>query len=92
MISASLIAIAFSAAILIVLGHRDPKRLRSTPGNSIAVVRANALSSRTRATLGWLSVLPGAVLAIAGEWSAFFIWLGATCVCGWVTAQVLSRR
>jgi len=86
LIVASLVTFAISAVILALLGVRDPKRLRNLKNGELP------LSSGARRGLAGLVLAPGVVLACLGQWWAFFIWLGATCAAGWVTAQALAIR
>jgi hypothetical protein len=84
----SVAAILFSALLLGLLGWQDPKRLRNASHDMPAAPR---FSAPQRRILGWLSLAPGVVLTIAGEWWALLMWLGASCTLGWLTAQVLTR-
>jgi len=88
MMTASLLSILFSSALLVVLGTSDPKRLRNL-GHS-ASKRAPTIPAGLRRSLGWLSLAPGVVLGFLGEWWAFLIWFGAIGAVGWTVAQVLS--
>jgi len=90
---ASTLAILFSGALLALLGARDPKRLRSASAHTATTRAAEvSLPASLRRLCGWLVLLPGLVLAGAGQWWAFWIWFGATPALGWLIAQVLSRR
>ncbi|AXQ29358.1 hypothetical protein D0B54_11930 [Solimonas sp. K1W22B-7] len=82
----ALAAIASLASLLLVLpiALRDPKRLRSLRR---PVPRAGA----ERRVLGWGTLLPGLGLALAGQWPAFLIWLGAVTTLGWLLVQLLAR-
>jgi len=79
------IALALSAAPLVRLALRDPKRLRS--------LRIPAARKRPgpRAALAALCLMPGAVLGALGQWPAFLIWLGALAAGGWLLVQALAR-
>ena len=83
---ATLLAIAFSGALLMVLGVRDPKRLRSARHATKEAAARSPLSPALRHLCGWLSLAPGVVLGIAGEWWAFLVWLGAISALGWAVA------
>jgi hypothetical protein len=87
MIAAGLLAILSSAALLAVLGHRDPKRLRNQ-----RLAFATPLPASTRRLLGWMVPMPGVALALLGEWWPFLVWLGALCVLGWIASQILAIR
>ena|SRR6185369_9485054 len=84
MIAAALIAIAFSGALLILLGARDPKRLRNARHGTDAAV--SPLAPAVRHACSWLSLAPGVALGILGEWWAFLIWFGAITAIGWTIA------
>src|SRR5262245_25865763 len=84
MTAATLIAIVFSGALLILLGTRDPKRLRNARHGDKAV--RSPLAPAVRSACGWLSLAPGVALGILGEWWAFLIWLGAITAIGWTIA------
>jgi len=84
MIVAALIAIAFSGALLALLGARDPKRLRNARHGGNAVT--SPLPPAVRHACSWLSLAPGVALGILGEWWAFLIWLGAITAIGWSIA------
>jgi hypothetical protein len=83
---ATLIAIAFSGALLILLGTRDPKRMRSARHADKVSAGATPLPPAVRHVCGWLSLAPGVALGILGEWWAFLIWLGAITAVGWTIA------
>jgi hypothetical protein len=85
MIAATLIAIAFSGALLMLLGARDPKRLRNARHGGGKVVKS-PLTPAVRHACGWLSLAPGVALGLLGEWWAFLIWLGAITAIGWTIA------
>ena len=78
--SLGFLATLISALCLTLLAASDPKR---SPG------RRAALSGLRRLAIV-LAILPGAVLAITGDWVGFLIWLGAVAVLGWTIAAVFS--
>lgn len=84
-LAATSLALALSAALLALLAWRDPKRLRNRlpPG-------PEPLPPGLRRRLGWASLLPGLVLAFAGQWPALLIWLAACCSLGWALTQWLA--
>jgi hypothetical protein len=86
----SILAIAISLSALLPLALRDPKRLRSAV--RLGAAPQDALGVTRRRRLGWVSVTPGLLLALAGQWPAFLIWLGAAAACGWALAQGLAPR
>lgn len=78
--SLGLLATLMSALCLTFLAASDPKRLTG---------RRAALSGLRRFAIA-LAILPGAVLAITGDWVGFLIWLGAVAVLGWMIAAAFS--
>jgi hypothetical protein len=74
------VAIAFSLAVIIPLCRGDPKRRRS------ARLQGEGMGTRARRMLAAIACLPGLVCALAGDASAFLIWLGGTAVAGWFVA------
>jgi hypothetical protein len=90
MIVSSLLSILMSAALIGMLGRRDPKRLRNQ--HDSREVTVTPMRAGTRRLLGWLVPAPGLVLMVFGQWWAFLVWLGAMCVMGWVASQWLAIR
>jgi hypothetical protein len=82
----TLLAIVFSGVLLILLGARDPKRLRNSRHAVTEAAAGSPLPPAARHLWGWLSLAPGVALGIAGEWWAFLIWLGAITAIGWAIA------
>ena len=82
----SVVAFLISAMFIVLLGVRDPKRLRNLRNGS------SPFSSGARRGLTALSLVPGVALACVGQWWAFLIWLGAVTAAGWITAQTLAIR
>ena len=78
--SLGFLATLMSALCLTFLAASDSKRL---PG------RRASLNGLRRLAIA-LAILPGAVLAITGDWVGFLIWLGAVAVLGWMIAAVFS--
>jgi len=76
-------AVLSSAAPLLLLALRDPKRLRSLRRRTLATARG-------RRGLGGAAVLPGLILAGAGQWPAFLLWLGTLLSGGWLLVQLLA--
>jgi thiosulfate reductase cytochrome b subunit len=88
----SIAATLATGALLAWLGWRDPKRLRNRDKHSGAVVSSpDPLARSVRRMLAAAALVPGVLLAAAGAWHSFFIWLGALCTVGWTIAQLLSR-
>jgi hypothetical protein len=83
---ATLLAIAFSGALLILLGARDPKRVRNARHRSHDRAAEAPLPRAIRRACGWSVLAPGVALGIAGQWWAFLIWLGAVTAFGWAIA------
>jgi hypothetical protein len=92
---ATLLAIAFSGALLILLGARDPKRVRNARHGSHDGTSVATLPTAIRRACGWSVLAPGVALGVAGQWWAFLIWLGAVTAFGWaiaISAAFESRR
>jgi hypothetical protein len=87
---AAAIAVLVSLAGLVCLGLGDPKRSRHL--QRIGAARAPARAARLRPVAAWGALLPGFVLALAGAWPAFLIWMGGTIIAGWLIAQALAPR
>lgn len=83
------IALLISLLPLFVLGHRDPKRLRSRRGE---VVTTAPLARRPRQVLTLLVLAPGIVLIGSSLWPALLIWLGALIALGWALVLLLGRQ
>ncbi|PZN34920.1 MAG: hypothetical protein DIU71_01330 [Proteobacteria bacterium] len=90
MTAACMIAVLVSGGLLALLGWQDPKRLRNRPQRAVLEDGTPVFGQGTRRLLGWLVLLPGIALAIAGQWWGVLVWLGATCTLGWIIAQVLD--
>lgn len=84
----SIIATLVTTSLLILLGWRDPKRLRTLTKESGS--RRQPFASNTRRLLTCAALVPGVLLALYGAWQPFLIWLGATCSIAWLAVQVLS--
>jgi hypothetical protein len=91
MMLASVLSIAVSGVLLALLGLRDPKRLRNAGHGSSGSHVAAPLAPSLRRAFGWLSLAPGVVLAVLGQWWAFFIWLGVVTALGWAVARGLAE-
>jgi hypothetical protein len=71
----------FSAVCIALLAEFDPKRrkdITAHPG--------------IRRLLLLAVFLPGFVLAFAGRWSDFLIWIGAAAIFGWAIAALTNMR
>jgi hypothetical protein len=68
-----------SAAGIAILAATDPKRRRM-------IQSATRSAARLLLLLGILT--PGVALGVAGRWSDFLIWIGATAVFGWAIAAL----
>jgi hypothetical protein len=78
--SLGFLATLISALCLAFLAASDSKRQAG---------RRAALSGLRRLAIA-LAILPGAALAITGDWVGFLIWLGSVAVLGWAIAAVFS--
>jgi hypothetical protein len=83
------LAVLASSILLMILGASDPKRVRTLRRSKSS--GGLVLPTRVRRALGWLTLVPGGVLGVIGEWWAFVIWLGIIPAIGWTLAQVLAR-
>ncbi|WP_028009556.1 hypothetical protein [Solimonas flava] len=81
----TLLAIACSAAVLLLIGRRDPKRLRAAGRCDLA-----PYSAAQRRGLAAAALLPGLLLALAGQSAGVVIWLGASVALGWLLTQMLA--
>jgi len=75
-------AILFSLVMILLLWRGDPKRRRTTG------LRDGADTSARRRLLVIATLLPGVLLAFAGDSAAFLIWLGSCVIAGWLAAQI----
>lgn len=80
------IGIACSLAMIAWLWHSDAKRRR------VAGFLPTTLGSDKRRVVAIAALIPGAVLAAAGDSAAFLVWLGACAMGGWLVAQVRTRQ
>lgn len=80
------VALVLSAAALLRLALRDPKRLRSLRQ------RPAPEPSALRRAFASACFVPGLVLALIGQWPAFLIWLGGLAAGGWLLVQWLAAR
>lgn len=72
-----ILSIAFSAALLVMLCHGDPKRRRS------ARLQGAGQSVATRRLMTAAACLPGLLWALQGNPAAFLVWLGGCGAGGW---------
>jgi hypothetical protein len=80
MILLSLVAVAFSGVILVLLGLGDPKRRRAAGlGNGEMIVAKRRL-------LAGIACLPALLCVALGDAAAFMIWLGGCAMVGWFVA------
>ncbi len=80
----SLVACAWSLAMIVLLGLSDPKSRRT------AQRPARRVSSSLRLTAAVFALLPGALLLAAGSAVAFLVWFGFVTIAGWAIAIVLA--
>ena len=79
-----------SAAAILVLALRDPKRLRNVSRSGALAVAP--LSRNARRWLSVFSLIPGGVLIALSHWSGFLIWFGAVSALGWGISNALSPQ
>lgn len=77
-----------SLVLLLMLGSRDPKRLRNLPRNARESV--TPWPPARRRLIGALAILPGLLMMLTGEWAAFLIWLGLCLCSGWLWVHRLA--
>lgn len=82
----ALIGVLITVTLLGILASYDPKRLRVNRRKDV-----QALSPRLRRMLATIAFTPGVGFAIAGHWSIFLIWLGFSCIAGWLLALSFAR-
>jgi hypothetical protein len=82
----SLLAVAWTAAVLLMLCLGDPKRRRN------ARLAGAGYGSMTRRLLVLASLLPGLGLALAGDGAAFMVWMGGSVMAGWLLTMVTAAR
>ena len=80
----SLVACAWSLAMIVLLGLNDPKSRRTAQRSTRRVF------SSLRGTAAIFALLPGALLLAAGSAVALLIWFGFVTVAGWAVAIVLA--
>ena len=82
-----LIAGVVSIVGVVLLRARDEKRLR------VFGIPGEAFSPLLRAGLWTVVLLPGAVLLLLSQFSAFLSWFGVLTVAGWlIAAQGAARK
>lgn len=86
MSAAAPIAMAISAALILLLCIGDPKRRRA------ARIDGGEQSGTIRWMLSSAACVPGLYLAGIGDAAAFLIWLGACSVVGWCVATGFGGR
>lgn len=82
----SLLACAWSLAVIALLGFSDPKSRR------VAQRPARFVSPVLRRTAFAFALLPGALLLGAGSTVAFLVWFGFVTIAGWAVALALAPR
>ncbi len=81
----ALLGAALTTLLLGLLASYDPKRLRVNRRRD-----GPAMSTGMRRTLGVGALVPGIVLAFGAYWSAFLMWLGLSCIAGWMLAMAFA--
>lgn len=85
----SIVAIFVSMISLLVLGLRDPKRLRTQSKHLQQSMEPLPIGARRVLTA--IALAPGLLLAFFGFWQPFLVWLGATCTLAWLAVQLFSK-
>lgn len=80
-----LIALTFSAGIIVALCIGDPKRRRT------AGLADGGMPVATRRVLAGAACLPGLACVLLGDAAAFMIWLGGCSVAGWLVASGFGK-
>jgi hypothetical protein len=80
-----LAATGFSIAMITLLWRGDPKRRR------VAGLPSGEHSAPKRRLIFVALLLPGLFFVVAGDSSAFLIWLGCCAVGGWLITQLGIR-
>lgn len=81
-----LASLATSSALIALLCLNDPKRRRA-----LGLPGAPNNSARRRLMV-CAAILPGLILAIAGDAAAFLLWLGGCAVTGWLITMAQSAH
>lgn len=76
------LAIASSGVTILMLRYGDPKRLR------LAGCAQRGDNTAKRRVLAAATLLPGVLVAFAGDSAAFLVWFGACALAGWFAAQL----
>lgn len=91
-----LISVCISVLSLSLLAVYDPKRLRwrhkLAGQRNAARPSLQPLNRGNRRLLAAVALAPGAVLAGAGMWAAFMLWLGLGLSYAWLASEVLAAR
>ena len=82
------IGVSLSAAALVGLAIRDPKRLRNVQRSGRMSRPAWGLSQRR--LLATIALMPGLALLLAAQWAAFLLWAGGCMALGWALAHWLA--
>lgn len=79
------VAVAISAAFLVLLCRSDPKRKRSVHE------RGQDQGRSLRRPFAVASLLPGIAYAMTGEAGSFLLWLGGYTVAGWLITLAFTK-
>lgn len=85
----SLIPALVSCLCVALMANGDPKRLRNLRGLTRDCVEH---TPQTRRHLTVIAMLPGALLILFAQWSAFLLWLGIVLTSGWLISLLLAAR
>ncbi|MET1753975.1 hypothetical protein ABVV53_00630 [Novosphingobium sp. RD2P27] len=82
----ALASLAASSAVIALLCLTDPKRRRALG------LQAATNNSAHRGLVVCAAILPGLILAVAGDAAAFLLWLGGCAVIGWLITTANSAH
>lgn len=81
----ALLGATITGLCLFWLALFDPKRIRVSRRRNI-----RSMSTGARRCYAMLAFSPGMLFAAFGFWVAFLIWLGFSCIAGWLLAMTFA--